>query len=188
MLDPNNNSIRVIKSFTAPSIPKGSNFEGFALQKIGDWQIAIWAERGEDAKPATIFWSKFNLAEYAFTETGSTSLKVNYPNANVRHISDLKIDSTGKIFISSAADAGDDGPFASAVYLAGNLKLDDSSRFIWNPSAELPRIFSIDNRKIEAFEIIPGEQEKMIFGTDDENLGSAVYVNWQKFSLSNSLY
>jgi hypothetical protein len=182
-LNQNNNSVRVINSFNAPSIPSGSNFEGFTLQKIGDTQIAIWAERGEDTKPATIFWSKFDLNTYTFSKTESTQLKVAFPNTNVRHISDLKADSAGKIYISSAADAGNDGPFASAVYLAGNFILDNSSQITWNQSTELPRIFSIENRKIEAFEIIPGEKEKMVFGTDDENLGSAIYIDWQKLSI-----
>lgn len=185
-LEQNNNSVRVINSFNAPSIPANSNFEGFTLQKIGNTQIAIWAERGEDTKPATIFWSKFDLTTHTFTEINSTQLKVAYPNTNVRHISDLKADSSGKMYISAAADAGNDGPFASAVYFAGNFNL-NNSQIIWNQSAELPRIFSIENRKIEAFEIIPGAQEKMIFGTDDENLGSAIYVDWQKLSISARL-
>lgn len=180
-LDQNNNSIRVIKSFDAPSIPAGSNFEGFALQKIGDNQLAVWAERGENEKPGTLFWSRFETATYTFTQTGSATIKVPYPSAHVRHISDIKVDRQGRVFISSAADPGDDGPFASAVYLAGNFNLDDPSRIVLDQSVSLSQVFSVNNRKIEAFEIIPGEKEKMAFGTDDENLGSAVYTGWQEF-------
>lgn len=173
------NSVKVIKSLETPSIPSGSNFEGFTLQKIGGKQLAVWAERGENEKPGTIYWSLFDLSTYSFAATESSSIKVPFPNANVRHISDLKVDGQGRIFISSAADPGDDGPFASAVYQAGNFSFDDASRIILHQPGGLAQVFTIETRKIEAFEIMPGEQERMVFGTDDENLGSAIYIDWK---------
>jgi hypothetical protein len=174
--DPAVNFIRVIKTFTIPSIPVGSNFEGLSLQKIGGTSLLVWGDRGEDLKPGTLFWSKFDLDTYNFGEVGSAFVKVPYPNSNVRHISDLKVDAEGRIFISSAADPGDDGPFASAVYTAGRLVLEDASRIGWQQASALPQVFSIADHKIEAFEIVPGENQKLVFGTDDENLGAAIYL------------
>jgi hypothetical protein len=175
--DPAVNSIRVIRSFAIPSIPVGSNFEGVAFQKISGTSLIVWGDRGEDLKPGTLFWSRFDLETYTFGEIGSAFIKVPYPNSNVRHISDLKVDAEGRIFISSAADPGDDGPFASAVYTAGQLVLENSSRIGWQQAPALPQVFSIADRKIEAFEIVPGEKQKLAFGTDDENLGAAIYLD-----------
>jgi hypothetical protein len=45
------NSVKVIKSFDVPQIPKNSEFEGFALQKVNDVLLAVWADRGLDAQP-----------------------------------------------------------------------------------------------------------------------------------------
>lgn len=185
-LDRNNSSVKVIKSFNAPSIPTNGNFEGFSLQRIGDTYLAVWAERGENNKAATLFWSKFDLQAYAFTQVSSTSIKVPYPNSNVRHISDVKVDESGKVLISSAADPGNDGPFASAVYLAGKFNLNPSV-ITFDQAVSLTRLFSVDNRKIEAFEILPEAVGGMVFGTDDENLGSAIYFGRQEIKSAVSL-
>lgn len=185
--DRNANAVSVIKSFDVPSIPLNGNFEGFALQKIGDAYLAVWAERGEDAKPGTIFWSKFDLPTYAFLQSNSVSVKVPYPVTNVRHISDVKVDEAGKVFISSAADTGNDGPFASAVYLAGKLKSAGAANFTFDQVSQLDKLFSVNNRKIEAFELLPEAAGGMVFGTDDENLGSAIYFGRQKINATASL-
>jgi hypothetical protein len=174
-LDQPNGSLRVIGSFEVPAIPKNCNFEGFSLAKIGGGYLAVWAERGEDAKPATLFWSNFDLQTNAFTKVDSVSVKVPYPKTNVRHISDLKVATTGKVFISAAADPGNDGPFTSAVYLAGKFEPGKASNFAFTPSAAANQLFSVENRKIEAFELLSEAEGGMVYGTDDENLGSAVY-------------
>jgi hypothetical protein len=83
-----------------PQIPKESDFEGFALQKINNVLLAVWANRGLDAKPAQLFWSKFDLQTHTFTQVDSAFLKVPYPVGNTRHISDLKVDQTGAVFIT----------------------------------------------------------------------------------------
>jgi len=178
-LDQKNNSLQVIKSFTVPSIPENGNFEGFSLQRVGNVDLAVWAERGENARPATLFWSNFDLQTNAFTKVSSVSIKVPYPTANVRHISDVKVDPTGKVYISSAADPGDDGPFTSAIYLAGTFEFTNPSTLTFTSPASLNQLFAVGNRKIEAFELL-SEASGMVYGTDDENLGSAVYLSKPK--------
>lgn len=172
------NSVKVIKSFDVPQIPKESEFEGFALQKVNDVLVAIWADRGLDAKPARLFRSRFDLKNYAFTQVDSTDLKVPYPAENTRHISDIKIDESGAVFITSASDPGDDGPFASAFYFAGTLNFCNSQKITFNQSPQPSRLFKFDYRKIEAFEFVPGAAGGIVFGTDDENLGAAIYLDW----------
>lgn len=109
-------TVDVIKSFDVPSIPKDADFEAFDLQKINGTLTAVWAERGSPTKPATIFWSKFDLDEHKFSDVGSATFRVPFPANDVRHISDLKADTSGAIFVTSASDPGNDGPFSSAFY------------------------------------------------------------------------
>ena len=59
-------TVEVLKSFEVPEISADSDFEGFALQKIDGKLLAVWADRGLDAKPARIFWGNFNLPNYTF--------------------------------------------------------------------------------------------------------------------------
>ncbi|MEP6900853.1 MAG: hypothetical protein ABJA66_03825 [Actinomycetota bacterium] len=177
-LNRNDNSVKVIKSFDVPQIPQGSDFEGLALQKVNNVWLIAWADRGLDAKPAQLFWSKFDLQTYTFTQIDSVSLKVPYPIGNTRHISDVKIDQTGAVFISSAADPGNDGPFASAVYFAGMFNLSNKPLITFNKSPNLTRLFVFDYHKVEAFEFVPGADGGMAFGTDDENLGAAIFLDW----------
>ncbi|HEY8560267.1 MAG TPA: hypothetical protein VIL74_07810 [Pyrinomonadaceae bacterium] len=173
-------SLKVVKSFDVPSIPPDGNFEGFSLQRVGGGYLAVWAERGEDAKPATLFWGNFDLSANAFRNVGSIQIKVPYPETNVRHISDVKVDAAGKVFISSAADPGNDGPFTSAVYLAGAFDLTKLPAISFKPESTVSQLFAVENRKIEAFELLPEAVGGMVYGTDDENLGSAIYFSKAK--------
>lgn len=177
-LDQSRNRVEVIKAFNVPSIPAGSDFEGFALQTFGGSLLAVWADRGLSANPATLYWSRFDLQTYAFVQLASAKVRVPYPTANVRHISDVKVDSTGAVFISAASDPGNDGPFSSAVYYAGSFSFSPVAQVSFLQPATLTRLFQFTNHKIEALEFVPGPKGGVAFGTDDENLGAAIYLDW----------
>lgn len=174
-LDLSNKIIFVLKEFNLPGIPQGSNFEAFGLQNIDGKLVAIWAQRGEGEQPAIIYWGMLDPAKYQITLTGVANLKVPFPNGNVRHISDLKVDPVGIVYITSANDTGDDGPFQSAVYVAGYLGSRDD-KIVWRQNSQLVPIYRTDYHKIEGMELIPGAEGGVIVGTDDENLGSYVYL------------
>ncbi|MEH2023611.1 hypothetical protein [Nostoc sp.] len=173
--EPVNKTISVLKEFNLPGIIQGSNFEAFGLQNIDGKLVAIWAHRGEGEKPATIFWGVFDLAEYQITLVGSTNLKVPFPSGNVRHISDIKVDPVGIVYITSASDAGDDGPFQSAVYVAGYLGW-RGNKIAWRQNPQLVPFYRSNYHKIEGIELVPGAEGGVVVGTDDENLGSYVYI------------
>lgn len=175
-LDATGKRVDVLKVFVVPAIPVDRDFEGFALQKMGATLLAVWAERGLDAKPATLFWSVFNLASYTFTETNSTLITVPTKMRNVRHISDIKIDSSGAAFVTSASDPGNDGPFDSAFYLAGTFHT-CAGKIIFASNASTLRLRHFPYHKVEAFDFINGATGGIVFGTDDENLGSAILVD-----------
>ncbi|MBN3924932.1 hypothetical protein [Nostoc sp. NMS4] len=174
-LDSTNQTISVIKEFNLPGIIQGNNFEAFGLQNIDGKLVAIWGHRGEGEQPATIFWGIFDLAKYQITLVGSANLKVPFPSGNVRHISDIKVDSVGIVYITSASDAGDDGPFQSGVYVAGYLGL-RGDKIAWRQNSQLVPLYRSDYHKIEAMELVPGTEGGVVVGTDDENLGSYVYI------------
>lgn len=173
-----NNSVKTIKSFDVPQIPADNDFEAFALQKIGGNLIAVWADRGLDTKPAQMFWAKFDLQTAVFTQISSAFVRVPYLAKNTRHISDVKVDRTGAAFISSASDPGSDGPFSSAIYFLGTFNFCNPSQISFTQSTALTRLFTFNYHKVEAIEFVPGADGGMAFGTDDENLGAAIYLDW----------
>ena len=177
-LDWRSNSIDTVKAFDLPMVPKGADFEGFELQKINGQMLAVWGERGDTQKAATIFWSKFDLDNYKFAEVGWESFRVHYPLTDVRHISDIKVDTSGGVFITAASDPGDGGPFSSAAYYAGAFQIDHQRKVAFNRAKSLTPLFRFEYRKVEAFEFVPGADGGMIFGTDDEDLGASLLLTY----------
>ncbi|WP_017655673.1 hypothetical protein [Fortiea contorta] len=169
------NNILVLQKFDLPKIPQGSNFEAFSLQNIDNKLVAVWAHRGEGKQPAIIYWGILDLDKAKITQVNSANLTVPFPSGNVRHISDLKVDETGVIFISAASDDGNDGPFKSAVYVAGYVGF-RNNKLALQQNSQLVPLYRSNAHKIEALELVPGAGGGVILGTDDENLGSYVYV------------
>ena len=177
-IDLKTNSVDVIKVFDVPSIPSERDFEGFALQKVAGTMMAVWAERGLTAKPATVFWSKFDPDGDKFSDVGSASFRVPYPITDVRHIADIKLDATGAAFVVAASDPGNDGPFSSAAYFAGVFRVDEKGKITFAEPTAFTPLFRFDYHKVEAFDFVPGADGGMIFGSDDENLGAALLLTY----------
>lgn len=166
----------LIKQFYLPNLPEKPNFEGFVLQEIDGKLLTVWAERGEGKKPGIVYWGTLDLNSYKIELKGSKSLAVPWPNSsNLRHISDLKIDRSGVLFISSTTDPGNEGPFTSAVYIAGVFVV-NGDEVSFRENSDFFPLFRLDYHKVEAIELIPGANGGIIVGTDDENMGSWVYM------------
>ncbi|MEA5525828.1 hypothetical protein [Nodularia spumigena] len=174
-LDTTKKTVEIIQEFNLPAVPQESNFEGFGLQNIDNQLVAMWGHRGGGKQPGIMYWGTFDLTKYQITVAGSRELQVPFPSENVRHISDIKIDPTGVVYITSASDVGDDGPFESAVYIAGFLGF-NGNKILWRQNAEFTPLHRSNYRKIEGIELVPGAKGGVVLGTDDENLGSYVYI------------
>ncbi|MBW4612403.1 MAG: hypothetical protein KME21_03835 [Desmonostoc vinosum HA7617-LM4] len=174
-VDPANKNVSLIKEFDLPNIPPKSNFEAFSLQNIDGKLVAIWADRGDGEQPAIIYWGIFDLAKYQINLVGSANLRVPFPSGNVRDISDIKVDQAGIVYITSATDGGDDGPFQSAMYVAGYLEY-RGNKIAWRQNPQLVPLYRFNYHKIEGMELVPGANGGVFVGTDDENLGSYVYI------------
>lgn len=181
-LDAAQTTVTVVKAFSLPKGPAGSNYEGFSLHRFpgGDsGLLAVWAHRGNSSEPSVLYWGKLDLAQGVVTDTRSATVSLPWPTLNTRHISDLKIDGVGNLYVSSAMDPGDDGPFASALYLAGAFRPlagGGPVEYVANPATV--RLVRFAYRKVEAFDLVPGASGGIICGTDDESLGASVWHNW----------
>jgi hypothetical protein len=176
-VDSKSASVDVIRSVDVPMIPKDGDFEAFDVQSVGGNLIAVWAERGSSKKPATIFWGRFDPDNGKISETGWQQYDVPFPTeADVRHVSDIKVDASGGVFVTAASDPGNDGPFASAAYFAGVIRAGEKGKIEFAVSPAKAPLFRFEYHKVEAFEIVPGRG--MVFGTDDENLGASILLTY----------
>ncbi|WP_306323943.1 MULTISPECIES: hypothetical protein [unclassified Streptomyces] len=173
---------KVLDLAPLPAIPEGADFEGFALGTSHGRTVAVWADRGAGAdRPATVFAAPFSFNEYGEAEFGNVreaEFRAAYPKGDVRHVSDISVTKSGRVMVSSAADSGDDGPFASAVSEAGRVALNASGTKATLRIGTPPRTATkkFDGRKIEGVECLPGTgtDGPALLGTDDENLGGYV--------------
>lgn len=161
-----------------PAIGEGDDFESLALVSQNGRLAALWADRGAGTgRPATLYAAPLQFAPWGQPQFGSVTrrpYRALQPTADAtRHISDLSVTGSGRIIASSASDAGDDGPFDSAVSDVGRVTVTSAGavRVTLSPSPSVSATFS--QHKIEAVECLPGSAEA-ILGTDDENLGGSV--------------
>jgi hypothetical protein len=156
-------TLTVGRSFTLP-VGRDQN-EGFALVVLGGTTVAVWGNRGASATPGRVYAATFTVGTGAFGAVAQGPVAVPYPTGDVRHVSDLAM-VAGRIVVSSAADPGDDGPFASAVDDVGALTLASGrARLALTPPTSLG---TYPGHKVEA---IACRGASGILGTDDENLG-----------------
>ena len=155
-----------------PERPEKPNYEGFTLQVLGGSLVAVWADRGDGAAPATLFWGPFDLSTGATLEDHATVSVPFPPAATTRDVSDLFLDTCGVLWGAAASDPGDDGPFESAVYVLGTLRKTEKKGFRFQPNPALTRVRSFA-RKVEALALVHGAEGGTAFGSDDENLGGA---------------
>lgn len=181
-LDAAAKTLTLVRSFDLPKGPAGSNYEGFALYRPagepGALLYAVWAHRGAATEPAMVFTASLDLARGAFGTSAGTMLRTPWPVENSRSASDLKVDAAGNVFVSSASDPGDDGPFSSALYVAGRVirvrETIPGVTLTFEPNDGAVPLRKFRHHKVEAIELVPGADGSVIFGTDDEAFGASV--------------
>lgn len=168
-------AVTVSDRSAVPPLPEGSNLESIALADLAGQMLIVWAHRGQDDDPAILYWGTINLDSLAITPIGSQPVTVPAPVGNVRHISDLTVTATGQVFISSATDNGNDGPFESIAYEIGLFGIDDNDMPTFTPYSNFIELGHGDGYKIEAIVRDPlRANPAVLLGTDDENFGSAI--------------
>ncbi|MGG2459617.1 hypothetical protein ACO0M4_07300 [Streptomyces sp. RGM 3693] len=168
-------TVRVLGTFRLPGISPDANHEGFALFVVHGKSVAVWADRGQDDRPATLSAAEWNPADNSVGKPVSAEFRAPYPTEHVRHVSDLKLAADGRLTVSSASDPGDDGPFASALYDAGRVTVSRDGRIRLAVSDRPRRLATVSGHKVEALASLPGSRDG-ILGSDDENAGGSVAV------------
>ncbi|WP_409238480.1 hypothetical protein [Streptomyces sp. PA5.6] len=170
--------IQVLDTSPLPAIADGDDYESFALTSRHGKLAAVWADRGAGEKrPATLRAAPFSFNKYGEADFGPVTtarLRAPWPTGDVRHASDISVTPSGRLVTSSASDAGDDGPFASAVLNAGELTVSRSGKVRLSVSKSPEVVRKFKGVKIEAVECLPGSGGKALLGTDDENAGGSV--------------
>lgn len=167
----------VLGTTPLPAINDGADFESFELVSRGGRSAAVWADRGDGAgRPATVFAAPFSVDAYGEMKFGPVrraAYRAPYPDGDIRHASDIAVTDSGRLLISAAADAGDDGPFDSAVHEAGRVtvRADGGVGLTIAKSPEVLEKFA--GYKVEAVDCVPGGTSALL-GTDDENAGGSV--------------
>ncbi|WP_370412813.1 hypothetical protein [Streptomyces fradiae] len=161
-----------------PAIGQGDDYESFALVARDGKLAALWADRGDGPdRPATLYAAPLTFAAWGQPLFGAVTRRAytsSYPQGDgTRHISDLTVTDSGRILAGSASDAGDDGPFDSAVSDIGQLSLSATGR-VRVALAPTPTLLgTFPGYKVEAVECLPGTGDALL-GTDDENQGGYV--------------
>jgi hypothetical protein len=160
-------TLKVGRAFTLPT--GRSQNEGFALTHRDGTTVAVWGNRGSVTAPGRLFTATFNPSTGVFGPVTKAEVRVPYPTAHVRHISDLRVMSDGRIVISSASDPGTSGPFASALYDVGTVNL-VKGRARLSPVTPV-LLGRVDGHKVEG---IGCAGTTGLLGADDEKLGGWV--------------
>lgn len=168
---------KVLADFELPTATSESNMEGLALYCFEKDCVLAWAERGDDKTPAKLSWASFNVEENELETPQAAPFEFNAPYpavANHRSISELAIDSTGKIWASATSDPSDVGTFLSAIYNLGAFT-HHGNQIEWNAVKKIEPFvrYEHDNVKIEGLFFTP---HGLIMASEDEILGGRMAI------------
>lgn len=179
-LSEDHHSLEGILEFNLPRGDFGRRqIEGFATARLGGTVYAFWSDRGHNDRPATVWWGLMDMATGAITIQDSVQISVPWPVKNtVRHISELRVDPTGGLWISAVRDGGNHGPFEGALYMAGNFRPENNSELAFASEKPPLCLLRVHGHKVEAFDFVHDFKNGVVLGTDDEKYGSILIQNW----------
>ena len=150
--------------------------EGAAVAKLDDRFVFVYAERSDGRGSTPLRWAPFDPRAKTFGTFRTVSFTCPFPTGpHARPVSGIDIDRAGYVYVGSAEDPGDNGPFTSAVYRIGRVTLVEGRPQI--VLREVPqRLGTLDGMKVESVSIreLPGRGAEVFVGTDDENYGGTV--------------
>ena len=174
-LDLSTNRLKLIKEFRIPGSGPPLNLESLVLWFAGNSWYISWAHRGSVKEPSILFWGSIDLFSEVVTiqKEDSIFVSVPWPILDKRHMSDMDLDRDGILWAAATSDPGDDGPFQSGIYKIGKFqKQNGKMEFLIADS--FSKQFVFQRNKVEALTIAGN---KMVFATDDENLGAAINIS-----------
>ena len=153
------------------------DIEAIATTKINNQTYFFYAERGADQPSTNICWTTLSLEPFTIGKCHPTQFITADPTPHIRQISDIKIDTSGNIYIASAFDPNqDNGPFKSSVWKIGQVGLDQTNLPQITLAQNNNAIAEIDGFKVESLALRPSQNKEpeIFIGTDDENYGGVI--------------
>jgi hypothetical protein len=153
------------------------NIEGSAVARLGDRLIFICAERGDGKLNSEVYWTDLQLDPLRFGTFRKTSFKsVGFAGKNKRPVSAIDIDASGRIYVASAYDPDDNGPFTSVIWRAGHIRADRNKRVRLVFHMKPLKLATLDGLKVESLAVREGKEGtiELFAGMDDEYYGGAV--------------
>ena len=174
-LDLQSQTIDLIKEFRIPGSGPPLNLENLLILGEGDNLYVAWAHRGSDHEESILYWGSISLfdEDIAISVIDSVFINIPWPLTAKRHMSDMDIDNNNILWTSATSDPGDDGPYKSAIYKIGLFEI-VKEKINFNISQPFIKQFVFEKNKVEALAVI---NNKIVFATDDENLGSAINIS-----------
>tara|TARA_B100000929_G_scaffold123871_1_gene98051 strand:+ start:1531 stop:2424 length:894 start_codon:yes stop_codon:yes gene_type:complete len=174
-LDLQSQTIDLIKEFRIPGSGPPLNLENLLILGEGDNLYVAWAHRGSDHEESILYWGSISLfdEDIAISVIDSVFINIPWPLTAKRHMSDMDIDNNNILWTSATSDPGDDGPYKSAIYKIGLFEI-VKEKINFNISQPFTKQFVFEKNKVEALAVI---NNKIVFATDDENLGSAINIS-----------
>ncbi|MEU8971721.1 hypothetical protein AB0D11_21050 [Streptomyces monashensis] len=161
-----------------PGVAPGDDDESLALVSRDGRLAVLWASRGDGPDhPAVLYAAPLTFAPWGQPEFAAVSrrpYRAPYPTGEgTRHITDLSVTDSGRILASSAADAGDDGPFDSAVSDIGRVTVSPAGAVRVTLAKSPTLLGTFHGYRVEAVECVPGT-DRALLGTGDGNHGGSV--------------
>ncbi|MEE3195588.1 MAG: hypothetical protein VX260_01360 [Candidatus Neomarinimicrobiota bacterium] len=174
-LDLQSQTIDLIKEFRIPGSGPPLNLENLLILGEGDNLYVAWAHRGSDHEESILYWGSISLfdEDIAISVIDSVFINIPWPLTAKRHMSDMDIDNNNILWTSATSDPGDYGPYKSAIYKIGLFEI-VKEKINFNISQPFIKQFVFEKNKVEALAVI---NNKIVFATDDENLGSAINIS-----------
>jgi hypothetical protein len=167
---------KVTARFDLPETNAQTNLEALHLHCFTQQCLLVWADRGDEKRPAVLSWAKFDIDKNKLETPTDKPFAFNAPFPVVQHksISDVVIDQHGVVWVGATSDPGDDGDYASGLYQLGKFS-ETKNQIVWQAFDNITPLakYEYENIKIEGLTFIP---HGLIMATDDENLGAKVAI------------
>lgn len=177
----NSSQISVADTATLPlSGDITDEIEGFAIRELFGKKIVVWATRG-DTGPSQLLYGEMasdgTVTSYIATIGNAIEFTVPFPITDARSCGALYIAADGSVYTSATSDAGDDGPFSSAIYKIGALAAGGLGA-VFTLDLVPTEIYRTLNHKTEAIMQVDDDSTGLglILGSDDENRGGSIYL------------
>jgi hypothetical protein len=124
-----------------------------------------------------VYWTDLQLDPLRFGTFHKTYFKsVGFAGKNKRPVSAIDLDTSGRIYIASAYDPDDNGPFTSVIWRAGHIRADRNNRVSLVFAPKPLKLATLDGLKVESLAVREARKGliELFAGTDDENYGGAV--------------